>query len=161
MASSSGNSSGSTGCEGDLQVLMNERKRKRMQSNRESARRSRMRKQNHLDELMGQVTQLTKENNQIITSTNITTQHYLNIEAENSILRAQMSELIQRLNSLDEILNNNNNYIINTNNNFDLFDDSDHFYGTHHPDQTLINNPWNLMYLNQQPIMASADMFHY
>ncbi|KAF5180523.1 bZIP transcription factor, partial [Thalictrum thalictroides] len=95
MASSSGTSSGSTqlqnsGSEEDLQLLMNQRKQKRMLSNRESARRSRMRKQKHLDELMAQVAQLRKENGQILTNLHITTQQYLNIESENSVLRAQM-----------------------------------------------------------------------
>ncbi|KAE8729035.1 putative HIT-type Zinc finger family protein [Hibiscus syriacus] len=75
-----------------------------MESNRESARRSRMRKQKHLDDLTAQVTQLAKENNQILTTITFTTQHYLNIEAENSVLRAQMMELSQRLDSLNEIL---------------------------------------------------------
>ncbi|BBH09381.1 G-box binding factor 3 [Prunus dulcis] len=54
-----------------------------MISNRESARRSRMRKQKHLDEFDAQMAELKKENNQIITSVNITSQHYMNIEAEN------------------------------------------------------------------------------
>lgn len=159
MASSSGNSSGSTqilqnsGSEGDLQVIMDQRKRKRMQSNRESARRSRMRKQKHLDDLMAQVSQIKKENNQIHASTTITTQHYLNIEAENSVLRAQMDELSQRLQSLNDILNYIN--MMNTNN--------DEIYETTEEiNQQPIMDPWNLMYLNQQqPIMASADIFQY
>uniref|UniRef100_A0A5B6Z8X3 Putative bZIP transcription factor 15 n=1 Tax=Davidia involucrata TaxID=16924 RepID=A0A5B6Z8X3_DAVIN len=154
MASSSGNSSGSTqiqnsGSEEDLQQLMDQRKRKRMQSNRESARRSRMRKQKHVDDLMAQVAQLREENNHILTSMNITTQHYLNVEAENSVLRAQMVELSQRLQSLNDILTYRNT----TNGVFeaeDLYTSPDSF----------MNNPWNLMYLNQ-PIMASADVFHY
>ena len=161
MASSSGNSSGSTqilqnsGSEGDLQVIMDQRKRKRMQSNRESARRSRMRKQKHLDDLMAQVSQIKKENNQIHTSTTITTQHYLNIEAENSVLRAQMDELSQRLQSLNDILNYMN--MMNTTNNNEIYYDI-----TEEINQQPIMDPWNLMYLNQQPpIMASADIFQY
>ncbi|PQM35717.1 bZIP transcription factor 53-like [Prunus yedoensis var. nudiflora] len=90
MASSSGTSSGSSmlqnsGSEEDLQVLMDQRKRKRMISNRESARRSRMRKQKHLDDLMAQMAELKKENNQIITSVNITSQHYMNIEQQRTL----------------------------------------------------------------------------
>uniref|UniRef100_A0A5B6Z981 Putative bZIP transcription factor 15 n=1 Tax=Davidia involucrata TaxID=16924 RepID=A0A5B6Z981_DAVIN len=154
MASSSGNSSGSTqiqnsGSEEDLQQLMDQRKRKRMQSNRESARRSRMRKQKHVDDLMAQVAQLKKENNQILTSVNITTQHYLNVEAENSVLSAQMVELSQRLDSLNDMLN-----YINTSNGVIEAQD------LHTCPDSFMNNPWNLMYLNQ-PIMASADMFQY
>lgn len=155
MASSSGNSSGSTptqnsGSEEDLQLLMDQRKRKRMQSNRESARRSRMRKQKQVDDLMAFVAQIRKDNNQIMTTINLTTQHYINVEAENSILRAQVMELRQRLDSLNEILN-----YINT---------SSGVYETDHTLQTSADscmmNPLNLLYLNQ-PIMASADMFRY
>lgn len=160
MASSSGNSSTPTqnsGSEGDLQVLMDQRKRKRMQSNRESARRSRMRKQKHLDDLMGQVTQLSKDNNQILTSINITNQHLMNVEAENSILRAQVMELSQRLESLNGILN-----FINTTSSVGGV------YGTHQNTTAAAAasadsfiNPLDLLYHNQ-PIMASAtDMFHY
>jgi len=155
MASSSGDSSGFTqlqnsGSEENTQMmLVDQRKRKRMQSNRESARRSRMKKQKHLDDLMAQVTQLRKDNNQILTTINVTTQHYLNVEAENSILRAQMMELNHRLDSLNEILN-----YINTSNGI--------FENDHHedlPDHSFMN-PSNLFYLNQ-PIMASPDLFQY
>lgn len=158
MASSSGNSSGSTqlqnsGSDEDLQLIMDQRKRKRMQSNRESARRSRLRKQQHLDELMGQVAQLRKENNQIMASISITTQHLINVEAENSVLRAQMTELSQRLQSLDDILN----YINDNNNTTGIQLECDHQISA---DSFMINQ-MNLVTLNQ-PIMANAhDMFHY
>ncbi|KAI4317459.1 hypothetical protein L6164_025326 [Bauhinia variegata] len=156
MASPSGASSGSSslqnsGSEGDLQYVMDQRKRKRMLSNRESARRSRMRKQQHLDELIAQVGQLKKENSQIITSMGSTSQLYQNVEAENAILRAQMAELSNRLQSLNEIIDyiNSSNY---------LFDDID-------IEETQINdfgfmNPWDSVSMNQ-PIMASADMLMY
>ncbi|CAN0909183.1 bZIP transcription factor 44 [Linum grandiflorum] len=116
MASSSGTSSAtsspvtspvsnnSTGSDSDLQALMDERKRKRMVSNRESARRSRMRKQKHLDDLTAQVDQLRKENGQIVASISVTTQHFLSLDADNSVLRAQVGELSHRLDSLNEIL---------------------------------------------------------
>ncbi|KAL8098482.1 bZIP transcription factor 44-like [Apium graveolens] len=166
MACLSGNSSGSaqiqnSGSEGDLQVLTDQRKRKRMQSNRESARRSRMRKQQHLDELSGQVSQLKKENEQILTKTNITTQHYMNLESENLVLRAQIDELSQRLDSLNEILNymnmngKNNNNFSNHNSTAEMFE-CENVFGTGGSESFM--NPW---YLNQQPIMASADMFQY
>ncbi|BAT77740.1 hypothetical protein LR48_Vigan09g026700 [Vigna angularis] len=110
MASSSGNSSictkiQSSSSEGDLQVLtMDERKNKRKQSNRESARRSRMRKRDHLEDLRKQVSEFTKENREIMATIDMTTQHYLKTEAENCVLRAQMGELNQRLQSLNDII---------------------------------------------------------
>ncbi|KAL4361106.1 hypothetical protein GQ457_04G001930 [Hibiscus cannabinus] len=143
MASSSGTSSGgslttNSGSDGDLTALMNERKRKRMISNRESARRSRMRKQKHLDDLQAQVTQLRQESHRILTGVNITTQHYLNVEAENSVLRAQANELSNRLQSLNEII-----AFIGGGGDGNSDAAADCFF-----------NPLN--YLNQ-PIMAAAD----
>ncbi|MBA0872627.1 hypothetical protein Goshw_017568, partial [Gossypium schwendimanii] len=83
MATSSGSSATQINS-GSEEALMDERKRKRMISNRESARRSRMRKQKHLDDLMTQLTQLQKQNHEILTKINFTTQHLLNAESENS-----------------------------------------------------------------------------
>ncbi|KAL9250615.1 bZIP transcription factor 44-like protein [Drosera capensis] len=85
-------------------IMIDERKRKRMESNRESARRSRMRKQKHLDDLMAQIARLSKDNDHIMSEISVRTQQHLNVEAENSVLRAQMAELNQRLESLEEIL---------------------------------------------------------
>ncbi|GER26556.1 basic-leucine zipper transcription factor family protein [Striga asiatica] len=104
----SGNSSSgsppvrNSGSYGDQQNL---RKRKRMDSNRESARRSRQRKQRQLDDLTAQVARLRKDNGQISGSIDLTTQHCARVEAENSVLRARVAELTQRLRSLNEILN--------------------------------------------------------
>lgn len=145
-----------SGSEENLVALMDQRKRKRMISNRESARRSRMRKQKHLDDLMAQVAQMGKENHQLITSINITTQHYMNIESENSVLRAQLDELTHRLHSLNEIIsfldasNNNNNAAAA------VFEAASMI---NEPVLDNFMNPLNLSYLNQ-PIMASADMFY-
>ncbi|KAL3639129.1 hypothetical protein CASFOL_017036 [Castilleja foliolosa] len=164
MATSSGNSSGSppvpnSGSDGDL------RKRKRMQSNRESARRSRQRKQKQMDDLTAQVDQLKKENGQISSGINVTTQHYVSVEADNSVLRAQMMELTQRLDSLNEMLN----YIETGGGSAAgaatggcVFEAHD-FQGF--GDGFLTNNNnnlWNSVGFNQlQPIMASAEMFDY
>ncbi|KAM0944216.1 putative transcription factor bZIP family [Dioscorea sansibarensis] len=140
-----------SGSEGDIQAAMDQRKRKRMLSNRESARRSRLRKQKHLDDLMAQVSQLRKENSQILTTLNITTQHYLGVESQNSVLRTQMVELSTRLQSLNEILyfmNANNN---NSSNNNNIGSDGSLFH-----DESL--RPWNMMFMNQPMMM---DMFQY
>ncbi|ONK79182.1 uncharacterized protein A4U43_C01F3760 [Asparagus officinalis] len=152
---SSGTSSGSSlspglGSDGDLKALMDQRKRKRMQSNRESARRSRMRKQKHLDDLMTQLNRLRQEKEQILTALSITTQQYVGVEAENCVLRTQTMELSTRLQSLNEILysmnaNNTGNNWVNTGNNWL----NDNFI-----------NPWNLAITNQ-PVLASIDMFQY
>lgn len=139
MASSSGNSSGS---EETLQDLIDQRKRKRMESNRESARRSRMKKQKHLDDLTAQIVQLRYKNSHILTSLNLTTQDYMKMEAENLVLKAQVMELSQTLQSLNDILNH-----FKSNNNPMLED----FQGC----------PESLMYFCQQPIAAAADMFYF
>nr|AFK39574.1 unknown [Medicago truncatula] len=156
MASSSGTSSGSSllqnsGSEEDLQALMDQRKRKRMISNRESARRSRMRKQKHLDDLVSQVSKLRKENQEILTSVNITTQKYLSVEAENSVLRAQMGELSNRLESLNEIVGalNSSNGVFGASNAF--VEQNNGFF---------FNSLNNMSYMNQ-PIMVSADILQY
>ncbi|KAM7482629.1 hypothetical protein LguiB_007212 [Lonicera macranthoides] len=149
MASSSGSgtTSGSSLLQnsGSEEDLMNQRKRKRMISNRESARRSRMRKQKHLDDLAAQLSQLRKENSQIITGLSITTQHYHSVEAENSVLRAQVAELSHRLDSLNEII-----AFLNASGGAG-------FVAEEEPADLFINNPLSYLCVNQ-PIMASADM---
>lgn len=115
-----------------------------------------MRKQKHLDDLVSQVATLRKENQQILTSVNITTQQYLNVESENSVLRAQVEELSHRLDSLNEIID-----FLNANNT------SNGVYGSSsggsfmEPVNSFFNNSLNMAFLNQ-PIMASAsDMLQY
>ncbi|KAF8013531.1 hypothetical protein BT93_I1390 [Corymbia citriodora subsp. variegata] len=175
MASSSGTSSGSTllqnsGSEENMQALMDQRKRKRMISNRESARRSRMRKQRHLDDLMHVVAQLKKENQQLGDHVSIVSQHCMTLETENSILRVQMDELTHRLESLKEILG--------------ILDAGDcggprggsgsGNAGFGSPEEVIgggggwtdqpidyLFNPMGCAYVVKQPILASADMFQY
>ncbi|WOL00288.1 hypothetical protein Cni_G09001 [Canna indica] len=90
--------------EGDSQPVIDERKRKRMVSNRESARRSRMRKQQRLDDLMNQEAQLKQHNGEISMQIDLMTQQYTSVESENAVLRAQLSELTERLRSMNSVL---------------------------------------------------------
>ncbi|XP_068304636.1 basic leucine zipper 43-like [Pyrus communis] len=93
-------SSNSTSDEADEQQLslINERKHRRMISNRESARRSRMRKQKHLDELWSQVVWLRKENHQILDKLNHVSESHEKVLQENAQLKEEASELRQQLN---------------------------------------------------------------
>ncbi|KAD3066493.1 hypothetical protein E3N88_34373 [Mikania micrantha] len=101
MASSGGNTPSSGGS--NLREETNQRKIKRMLSNRESARRSRLRKQKHLNDLTTQLSQLRNENDRVMYCINMITQHYMSLEAENLVLGAQVTELGHRLRSLNEI----------------------------------------------------------
>lgn len=103
-ASASASASASSGGSVGLQEAMDQRKRKRMLSNRESARRSRHRKQKHLGELTAQVGQLRRENGHVLAALAATAQGFLAVESENAVLRAQAAELATRLRSLNDIL---------------------------------------------------------
>ncbi|KAK7266663.1 hypothetical protein RIF29_19313 [Crotalaria pallida] len=95
---SSGISSNSTSDEADEHQnlsLINERKHRRMISNRESARRSRMRKQKHLDELWSQVMWLRNENHQLLDKLNHVSECHDQALQENAQLKEQASELRQ------------------------------------------------------------------
>lgn len=150
MASSSG--SGTSG--GSIQeepeaAVMDLRKRKRMLSNRESARRSRQRKQKHLDELSAQVSQLRKENGQIVGALQATTNQLMGVAAENSVLRTQMVELTNRLQALNEILLSCTTLSSHDDDGFSSCDDEMMM-------MMMMMKPWI-----QQPVMASVDMFQY
>lgn len=83
---------------------VDERKRKRMISNKESARRSRIRKQQHVESLIRQVTQLQNENKFIEEKINNIADVYIGLAIENNVMRAQLSELTDRLRSLNSVL---------------------------------------------------------
>ena len=83
---------------------MYERKRKRMESNRESARRSRMKKQKLLEDLSDVASRLQGENVRLAQSIKAKEEAYVEIEAANDILRAQTMELADRLRFLNSIL---------------------------------------------------------
>ncbi|KAG9457882.1 hypothetical protein H6P81_002390 [Aristolochia fimbriata] len=93
-----------SGSDEDPQQLMDQRRKRRMLSNRESARRSRMRKQQHLDDLINQVAKLKNENSEILNRVNVATQHFMKVDADNTVLRTQVMELTERLQSLNSVL---------------------------------------------------------
>lgn len=96
-------SSGSDG--GDPRSdMMDERKRKRMLSNRESARRSRMKKQKLLEDLTNEISRLQGANNQLVQSIKEKEEAYNEMESANGILRARAMELFDRLRFLNSIL---------------------------------------------------------
>ncbi|XP_065858808.1 basic leucine zipper 43-like [Euphorbia lathyris] len=99
---SSSLSNNSTSDEADEQQLsiINERKKRRMISNRESARRSRMRKQKHLDELWSQVVWLRNENHQLIDKLNHVAECHDQVQQENAQLKEEASELRQMLSDM-------------------------------------------------------------
>nr|GLL39117.1 basic leucine zipper 8 [Ipomoea trifida] len=90
-------SGASTSDEAEEQQLMNERRQRRMISNRESARRSRMRKQKHLDELWSQVNWLRNENQQLLGKLNHVAESHEQVVQENVHLKEEASELRQIL----------------------------------------------------------------
>lgn len=75
-----------------------------MESNRESARRSRVRKQKRLVDLVGELGQLQQANSELIARINATAHKYVEVESANNVLRAQAVELTDRLRSLNSVL---------------------------------------------------------
>ncbi|XP_050373921.1 basic leucine zipper 8 [Argentina anserina] len=99
-SSLSNNSSTSDEAEEQVQQLSNiidQRKQRRMISNRESARRSRMRKQKHLDELWSQVLRLRTENQNLINRLNHLSESHDRVVEENAKLKEETSDLRQML----------------------------------------------------------------
>ncbi|GAV83613.1 bZIP_2 domain-containing protein [Cephalotus follicularis] len=127
-------------------AAIDERKRKRMISNRESARRSRMKKQKQLEDLVAEKSQLQSDICVFTRSINAAAQNYNEMESANNFLRAQAMELTERLRSLNTVLQI-----------------AEEVSGLsveipEIPDPLL--KPWQIP-CPVQPIMASADMFQF
>lgn len=90
--------------EGDPQLAGDEKKRKRMLSNRESAKRSRMRKQQRLHDLTSQISELKCQNDQLLLQSNMLTQRNMLLESNNIILRYELDSLKERLQSLNSTI---------------------------------------------------------
>ncbi|CAI9272456.1 unnamed protein product [Lactuca saligna] len=104
------NSSNSGSDEGDVDrnplevTLIDERKRRRMISNRESARRSRMRKQKHLENLRNQVNRHKSVNREIMNQLRFISHHAQVIRQENERLRSESVILRQKLWDMRQVL---------------------------------------------------------
>ncbi|XP_074566230.1 bZIP transcription factor 53-like [Curcuma longa] len=133
--------------EGEPHPAIDERKRKRMLSNRESAKRSRMRKQKRLDELVSEEAKIKTQNAQLSTQIHAVTTRYAKVESENAILRAQLNELTQRLQSVNSVLR---------------FVEEFSGMAMDIPEMPFhpILKPWQLP-CPAQPIMANAEMLQF
>ncbi|KZV20591.1 ocs element-binding factor 1-like [Dorcoceras hygrometricum] len=80
--------------------IIDERKKRRMISNRESARRSRMRKQRHLDELRSHVLSLRTEHHNLIDKLNLLSESHDKILHENARLKEEASDLREMVTEL-------------------------------------------------------------
>ncbi|XP_071687295.1 basic leucine zipper 43-like [Rutidosis leptorrhynchoides] len=101
--------------------IINERKYRRMVSNRESARRSRLRKQRQLEELCSQVKRLVNENHGLLVKVNQLSESHERIIEENRKLKNERLELRKLLS--DAQLDNTYTTL------GDLADDGDHVDG--------------------------------
>lgn len=77
--------------------IIDERRQRRMISNRESARRSRMRKQRYLDELWSLVHRLRTENHNLLNKLNHLLENHDRIVQENARLKDEASNLHQKI----------------------------------------------------------------
>jgi len=97
-----------SGSDGDSGVTTfvpgDNRREKRRLSNRESARRSRLRKQQHLDELVQEVARLKAKNARVLARANDITGQFVRVDQENTVLRARAAELGDRLRSVNQVL---------------------------------------------------------
>ncbi|OVA01173.1 Basic-leucine zipper domain [Macleaya cordata] len=81
-----------------------ERKKRRMISNRESARRSRMRKQKHLEDLRSQLNRLKTDNREMANRLSLVVQNCQLVRRDNDKLRFESEILRRRLSDIRRIL---------------------------------------------------------
>ncbi|KAM5575995.1 bZIP transcription factor 53 [Rosa sericea] len=136
----------SSGSDGSL---VDDKKRKKMQSNRESARRSRMKKQKHVEELTVEISRLQISSSQIRQSIDAKDKAYSEVEAWNNVMRAQEKELTDRLRYLESI----EQTFVEFSGGFD--EDINDLAEM----QDSLLNPWQLSYSTQPITASSADMF--
>lgn len=90
-------------------TITDEKKRKRMLSNRESARRSRMKREQHVKDLNDQTIYFSTKRTETVQKIDEVTRRFGAIDSENKFLRMQGLELKKRLELLEEMLASYNN----------------------------------------------------
>ncbi|XAR57012.1 hypothetical protein NMG60_11025009 [Bertholletia excelsa] len=94
----------SSSSEGDERyAAMDEKKRRRMISNRESARRSRMRREQHIKDLTNEITLLKSTNVELAREVDSVSRQALAVELDNRVLARRREELARRLDSLEMV----------------------------------------------------------
>ncbi|KAG6666030.1 hypothetical protein I3843_01G001500 [Carya illinoinensis] len=83
---------------------LDERRQRRMVSNRESARRSRMRKQKHLENLRNQVNKFRIENRDLSNRLRCVLYHCHRVQTENNQLQSEYDMLRHKLSEIGQIL---------------------------------------------------------
>lgn len=81
-----------------------ERKKRRRISNRNSARKSRMKKQQQVDRLENEIKELESEMKVLKDQIDVVAGNYFEMESENKVLNAQYDELTERLQSLNSFV---------------------------------------------------------
>ncbi|XP_019168656.1 PREDICTED: bZIP transcription factor 53-like [Ipomoea nil] len=134
----------SSGSENDQRYAgIDEKKRKRMISNRESARRSRMKKQKRVEELTLEVGRLQAANSAIVGRIDDISKKYEVMAIEKSVLKAQEVELSERLKYLNDVMKNTG------------VGDS----GNAAADPLM--TPWQILFPKLLPIPASSGLFKF
>ncbi|GMJ08373.1 basic leucine-zipper 1 [Hibiscus trionum] len=144
----------SSGSEADARGMdMDEKKRKRMISNRESARRSRMKKQKLLEDLVTETSSLKVEIHNNSNKYEVLMQKTVALESENNGLKVQQMELAQYLRKLEmmqtriELLQ------------FNLMNQPGRSFCDQIADPKV--ESWQCHGSNQPAIMASTQMLNY
>ncbi|XP_022136760.1 basic leucine zipper 4-like [Momordica charantia] len=88
---------------GSSRAVDDERRRKRMMSNRESARRSRLRKKKHLENLTVQMDRLKVKNQELKRQLNVVMNRYFMVRRQNDRLWSEYVALHARLSDLYRI----------------------------------------------------------
>lgn len=116
-----------------------------MESNRESARRSRMRKQKQLEDLTVEASRLQIENKRLAQSIKVKEEAFVEMEAANDVIRAQTTELADRLRFLNSII--------------EIAEDGGGCVGGFSVEIPQIQDPLFMPWQIPHPMMASPEMF--